>query len=97
MSFAREVNLSLFFLIIPSAANVSLDQAAYSVGEPDVYVMVCAVLTEGELERDITVYLSTADDTAIGKQKRVCMKVSVVNKLKLMDGSQKFKPYVLLV
>lgn len=35
------------------------------VNESDSYVMVCAVLTEGVLERDITVYLSTADGTAL--------------------------------
>lgn len=34
------------------------------VNESDGYVIVCAILTEGVLERDITVYLSTMDDTA---------------------------------
>ena len=33
--------------------------------ESDMYVMVCAMLTEGELERDIIVYLSTSDGTAM--------------------------------
>ena len=48
-----------------SAANVTLEEAVYMVNESDAYVMVCAVLTEGELERDITVYVSTSDDTAL--------------------------------
>ena len=48
-----------------SAANVTLEESVYMVNESDVYVMVCAVLTEGVLERDITVYLSTSDGTAL--------------------------------
>lgn len=39
------------------------------VNETDYAIMVCAVLTEGVLERDITVYLSTADGTAFGEYK----------------------------
>ena len=35
------------------------------VNESYPYVMVCALLTEGVLERDIMVYLSTLDGTAL--------------------------------
>ena len=52
---------------MPAAANVTLDQEAYLVSEFDLFEMVCAELVEGELQRDITVYLSTSDGTAFGK------------------------------
>ena len=48
-----------------SAANVTLQEPVYMVNESNPYVMVCAELTEGILERDITVYLSTLDGTAV--------------------------------
>ena len=52
---------------MPSAANVTLEQEIYSVNETDGAVMVCAMLTEGVLERNVTVYLSTSDGSAVCK------------------------------
>ena len=40
----------------------------YSVNETDLNIMICAVLTAGVLERDVTVYLTTSDGTAVGEQ-----------------------------
>ena len=57
--------LQFIFLVV---AIVSLSQELYEVDEEDGNATVCAVLMEGELERIITVYLSTEDITAIGKQ-----------------------------
>ena len=57
--------LQFIFLVV---AVVSLSQELYEVDEEDGNATVCAVLMEGELERIITVYLSTEDITAIGKQ-----------------------------
>ena len=56
----------LMFLFV-SVATVSLEQASYLVNEGDGFVMICAELIDGVLERMITVYLNTADDTAAGK------------------------------
>ena len=49
-------------------ANVTLQMAEYEVLEGDDEVAtVCVELTEGVLERGVTVAVSTNDDTAIGK------------------------------
>ena len=48
-------------------ANVSLAQTLYEVDEEDGNATVCAELIGGVLEREITVYLSTEDYTAVGK------------------------------
>lgn len=53
-----------FLDLFSAAANVTLDEAVYMGNESDGFLMVCAVLTGGVLERDVTVYLSTFDDTA---------------------------------
>ena len=53
-----------FLLIV---ATVSLSDSLYESSEENGTVRVCAVLEDGELERVITVYLSTDDATAIGK------------------------------
>ena len=58
------LSLSLSLLLV---ATASLEQAAYSVSEDEGYVMICVELTDGVLERMITVYLNTASGTAIGK------------------------------
>ena len=55
------LSLSLSLL----AANVTLQEPVYMVNESDAYVMVCAELTKGVLERSVTVYLSTFDGTAV--------------------------------
>ena len=39
----------------------------HTVGEADGSVTVCAELTTGNLERNITVYLTTVDGTATGE------------------------------
>ena len=46
---------------------MSLSDTLYESSEENETVSVCAVLEDGELERVITVYLSTGDATAIGK------------------------------
>ena len=40
---------------------------AYTVSEADGLQMICANLTDGVLERTITIYLNTAPGTAIGE------------------------------
>lgn len=47
---------------------MSLSDSLYESSEENGTVRVCAVLEDGELERVITVYLSTDDATAIGKK-----------------------------
>ena len=47
---------------------MSLSDSMYESYEDDGVVTVCAVLVDGELERVITVYLSTDDATAVGKK-----------------------------
>ena len=53
-------------------ATVTLQQAAYMANEADGVVVVCAELTDGILERIITVYLNTFNGTAFG-EKDACM------------------------
>jgi hypothetical protein len=50
-------------------ATVSLSDWLYESGEDEGAVTVCAVLVDGELERVVTVYLSTDDATAVGKKR----------------------------
>ena len=50
------------FLAHP-AVTISLEQSVYSVVEADGSVEVCAVL-EGELDRFVSIQLSTMDGTA---------------------------------
>ena len=47
---------------------MSLSDLLYETCEDDGVVTVCAVLLDGELERVVTVNLSTYDATAIGKK-----------------------------
>ena len=49
---------------------MSLSESLYESSEDNGTATVCAVLEDGELERNITVYLSTDDATAIGKRKK---------------------------
>jgi len=58
--------LTILFLNFP-AANITLQQSDHTVGEADGSVTVCAELTTGNLERNVTVYLTTADGTATGE------------------------------
>jgi len=58
--------LTILFLNFP-AANITLQQSDHTVGEGDGSVTVCAELTTGNLERNVTVYLTTADGTATGE------------------------------
>ena len=55
-------------LSLSSVATASLEQASYLVNETDSILMVCVELTDGELERRITISLSTLDGSAIGKK-----------------------------
>ena len=48
---------------------MSLSESLYKSSEDNGTATVCAVLEDGELERNITVYLSTDDATAIGKRR----------------------------
>ena len=50
-------------------------------------VTVCVELTGGELERMITIYLSTANGTAIGKEMihMYCRTINILPKLKLRE------------
>ena len=57
---------TILFLNFP-ATNINLQQSDHTVGEADGSVTVCAELTTGNLERNITVYLTTADGTAAGE------------------------------
>jgi len=58
--------LTILFLNFP-ATNITLQQSDHTVGEGDGSVTVCAELTTGNLERNITVYLTTVDGTATGE------------------------------
>ena len=62
--YAYYVYLSISLSLV---ATATLQQASYSVSEADGFVMICAQLTDGILERMITLSLSTSDGTALGK------------------------------
>ena len=45
------------------------EEPEYSVVENGTFVEVCVLITEGTLERNLTLTLSTRDQTAVGKLK----------------------------
>ena len=59
-------SLTIPFLNFPDA-DIALQQSSHSVGEANGFVTVCAELPTGNLERSVTVYLSTASATATGE------------------------------
>lgn len=50
-----------------AVAMATLVYDMYTVNEADGFVMICANLTDGVLERTITIYFNTAPGTAIGE------------------------------
>ena len=58
--------ISIPFLNFPDA-DITLQQSSHTVGEADGFVTVCAELTTGNLERSVTVHLSTVSGTATGE------------------------------
>ncbi len=59
--------LDLLILLPTTDATVALEQLSYSVDEDDGIATVCAILTEGDLQKDISVQLTTSDITATGE------------------------------
>ena len=54
-------------ILLYSGVTISLQQYAYTVGEGDGVVHVCAEIVSGQIERDVTVYLNVEEYTAMGK------------------------------
>ena len=48
-------------------ATIILEQANYTVNEDAEFVIVCALLVEGDLQRDVDVQLLVMDVSANGK------------------------------
>ncbi len=57
----------MLILLSLAVATVSLEESSYTVDEDDGVVEVCAELIDGDLETDISVCLSTMDDSAVGE------------------------------
>ena len=53
-------------ILLYSGVTISLQQYAYTVDEGDGVVHVCAEIVSGQIERDVTVYLTVEEYTAIG-------------------------------
>ena len=54
------------YTFLTTAVKVGFQFAHYIVEEEDEYVEVCVELTHGELDRSVTVLLSTMDGSAEG-------------------------------
>lgn len=79
-----------------NSLNVSFDESTYSIDEDDEQVTPMLILSSESL-KNITVYVKSQDDTAIGKYRRMflyCIKTLAVKKLgkfsKLQPSSQSF-------
>lgn len=55
--------------LITSVLSVVVSQATYEVEEVEGFVTVCVTLSEGPLDRDVSVLVSTEDITAQGRER----------------------------
>ena len=65
-SFTSCVHKS-YYLYPHAAVNITLEQEVYEIPEDGGSLDICAILSDGVLERNVIVSLSTANGTAFGE------------------------------